>query len=252
MIKLKVMIFMNLVVLKFGGSSLADNEKLKLAAQRVSNFLTLGKKIVVIVSAQGKTTDKLINEAKELSLDPNKRELDMLMSVGEQISCSKFSILLQEMGYKATSLLGWQAGVITDNQYTQARIKDVYPKRIWKELKKNQIVVIAGFQGIDFEENITTIGRDGSDTTAIYIAAALGQKECYIFKDVDGIYDKNPYEFPDAKKITHISYREMLKLAKNGANVLHDRCITIAEKYQIKIIVSSSFENKEGSIVEND
>lgn len=239
----------SITVMKFGGSSLSDNEKLKQAAKRTISFLEQGKKAVVIVSAQGKTTDKLLGEAKELAKEPNKRELDMLVSTGEQMSCSKFAILLQEMGYKAISLTGWQAGILTDFDYSQAKIQDIYPQRIEKELEKNQIVVIAGFQGIDVEKNITTLGRNGSDTTAVAIAAALEQKECYIFTDTDGVYDKDPNQYKDAKKIKTISYDEMKELAENGANVLHDRCIKLAEKYQIKIIVASSFEEKEGSIV---
>lgn len=239
----------SITVMKFGGSSLSDNEKLKQAAKRTISFLEQGKKAVVIVSAQGKTTDKLLGEAKELAKEPNKRELDMLVSTGEQMSCSKFAILLQEMGYKAISLTGWQAGILTDFDYSQAKIQDIYPQRIEKELEKNQIVVIAGFQGIDVEKNITTLGRNGSDTTAVAIAAALEQKDCYIFTDTDGVYDKDPNQYKDAKKIKTISYDEMKELAKNGANVLHDRCIKLAEKYQIKIIVASSFEEKEGSIV---
>lgn len=239
----------NVTVMKFGGSSLADNEKLRQAAKRTISFLNQGKKAVVIVSAQGKTTDKLIEEAQELAKQPNKRELDMLVSTGEQMSCSKFAILLQEMGYKAISLTGWQAGILTDLDYSQAKIQDIYPQRIEKELEKNQVVVIAGFQGVNAENNITTLGRNGSDTTAVAIAAALEQKECYIFTDTDGVYDKDPNQFKDAKKIKTISYEEMKKLAENGAKVLHDRCIKLAEKYQIKIIVASSFEEKEGSIV---
>lgn len=239
----------NVTVMKFGGSSLADNEKLRQVAKRTISFLNQGKKAVVIVSAQGKTTDKLIEEAQELAKQPNKRELDMLVSTGEQMSCSKFAILLQEMGYKTISLTGWQAGILTDLEYSQAKIQDIYPQRIEKELEKNQVVVIAGFQGIDAENNITTLGRNGSDTTAVAIAAALEQKECYIFTDTDGVYDKDPNQFKDAKKIKTISYEEMKELAENGAKVLHDRCIKLAEKYQIKIIVASSFEEKAGSIV---
>lgn len=240
----------NVTVMKFGGSSLADNEKLKQVAKRIISFLQQEKKAVVIVSAQGKTTDKLLGEAKELAKQPNRRELDMLVSTGEQISCSKLAILLQEMGYKAISLTGWQAGILTDFDYSKAKIQEIYPQRIEKELERNQVVVIAGFQGIDVEKNITTLGRNGSDTTAVAIAAALEQKECYIFTDTDGVYDKDPNQYKDAKKMKTISYEDMKKLVENGANVLHDRCVKLAEKYQIKIIVASSFEEKEGSIVE--
>lgn len=155
----------------------------------------------------------------------------------------------KKWGIRRFHLLDGKHGILTDFDYSQAKIQDIYPQRIEKELEKNQIVVIAGFQGIDVEKNITTLGRNGSDTTAVAIAAALEQKECYIFTDTDGVYDKDPNQYKDAKKIKTISYDEMKELAENGANVLHDRCIKLAEKYQIKIIVASSFEEKEGSIV---
>lgn len=242
--------YMDLEVLKFGGSSLSNNENLRKVIKRLEDFLKKSKKCVVIVSAQGKATDNLLKEATELSNFPNKRELDMLLSTGEQISCSKFAILLNEMGYKATSLTGWQAGILTNSEFNNAKIQDIYPSRIWEELENNDVVIIAGFQGIDNKGNITTLGRDGSDTTAVSIAAALEQKHCYIFTDIDGIYDKDPNQFPEAKKIKRISYEQMEDLAKKGAKVLQDRCIRIAKKYQIKIIVASSFAKKEGSIVE--
>ena len=237
-------------VIKFGGSSLANDENLRKAAQKTIQFLKEDKKVVVILSAQGKTTDTLLTEAKKLSNNPNKRELDMLVSVGEQISISKFAILLNEMGYKAISLTGEQAGIITDSNYTQAKIQEIYTDRIWKELEKNDIVVIAGFQGIDINRNITTLGRNGSDTSAVAIAAALQQKECYIFTDTDGVYDKDPNKNNDAEKLTTISYEDMNILAQNGAKVLHDRCVKIAQKYDIKIIVKSTFNNNDGSIIQ--
>ena len=180
---------MHIDVIKFGGTSLADNEKLKLTAQKTISFLekTEDNKVVVIVSAQGKKTNQLIEEAKELSLYANNRELDMLVSVGEQISAAKLTILLQEMGYKAISLTGWQAGIKTNSEYTEAKIIEIYPNRILDELENNQIVVITGFQGIDEHKNITTLGRDGSDITAVAVAAALQVKRCHIFTDIDGI-----------------------------------------------------------------
>ena len=176
-------------VIKFGGSSIANTNKLKLAAQKTISFLESGEKVVAILSAQGKTTDNLIKEAKELTDEPNKRELDVLMSVGEQMACSKFAILLHSLGYKAVSLTGWQAGIVTDSNYTEAKIQDIYPKMIWSELETNDVVVITGFQGINENNKITTLGRNGSDTTAIAIAAALEQDECYIFTDTNGVYD---------------------------------------------------------------
>lgn len=240
---------MNIKVMKFGGSSLSDDYKMGLAAKKVIDFINKGEKVVVIVSAQGDTTDSLLEQINRISKNPSKRELDVLVSTGEQISCSKFAILLQEMGYQAVSLLGWQAGILTTSDYEQAKIKEIDPDRIWKELNKNQVVVIAGFQGIDEQDNITTLGRNGSDTSALAIAAALEQKECYIFTDIDGVYDKDPNQHSDAKKIPYLSYEDMMKLAKKGAKVLHDRCIHIAQKYKIKIIVKSTFGEEEGSIV---
>ena len=239
---------MEIKVIKFGGSSLANDENLKKAAQKTIQFLKDKQKVVVILS--GKTTDTLLTEAKRLSNNPNKRELDMLISTGEQISISKFAILLNEMGYKAISLTGEQAGIITDKNYTQAKIQEIHPYRIWKELEENDVVIIAGFQGIDAQRNITTLGRNGSDTSAVAIAAALEQKECYIFTDTDGIYDKDPNQHINARKIESISYEDMDILAQNGAKVLHDRCIRIAKKYEIKIMVKSTFNDNQGSIVQ--
>lgn len=241
---------MEIKVIKFGGSSVANDDNLKKAAQKTVQFLQEGQKVVAILSAQGKMTDTLLTEAKRLSENPNKRELDMLISVGEQISISKFAILLNEMGYKAISLTGEQAGVITDENHTQAKIQEIRPYRIWKELEVNDVVVVAGFQGIDVERNITTLGRNGSDTSAVAITAALDQKECYIFTDTDGIYDKDPNKYSNAKKLEYISYEDMDKLAQNGAKVLHDRCIRIAKKYGIKIIVKSTFNDNKGSVVQ--
>ena len=165
---------------------------------------------------------------------PNKRELDVLMSVGEQMACSKFAILLHSLGYKAVSLTGWQAGIVTDSNYTEAKIQDIYPKMIWNELENNDVVVVTGFQGINENNNITTLGRNGSDTTAIAIAAALEEEECYIFTDTNGVYDKDPYKYKNAKKLDYISYEDMEGMAKNGAKVLHDRCVVLAKKIWCK------------------
>ena len=242
---------MKISVIKFGGSSLSNDENLKRAANRTIQFLEKGEKVVVILSAQGKTTDSLLSEAKKLSLNPNKRELDMLVSVGEQISISKFAILLNELSFSAVSLTGWQVGIITNNEHTEAKIEKIYTQRIWKELEKHDVVVIAGFQGVDKNKNITTLGRNGSDTSAIAIAAALEQKECYIFTDTDGVYDKDPKKYICAKKLDYISYNKMEEMAKSGAKVLHDRCINVARKYGIKIIVKSTFNEKPGTIVGN-
>lgn len=242
---------MKISVIKFGGSSLSNDENLKRAANKTIQFLEKGEKVVVILSAQGKTTDSLLSEAKKLSLNPNKRELDMLVSVGEQISISKFAILLNELSFSAVSLTGWQVGIITNNEHTEAKIEKIYTQRIWKELEKHDVVVIAGFQGVDKNKNITTLGRNGSDTSAIAIAAALEQKECYIFTDTDGVYDKDPKKYICAKKLDYISYNKMEEMAKSGAKVLHDRCINVARKYGIKIIVKSTFNENAGTIVGN-
>ena len=242
---------MKISVIKFGGSSLSNDENLRRAANKTIQFLEKGEKVIAILSAQGKTTDSLLSEAKKLSLNPNKRELDMLVSVGEQISISKFAILLNELSFSAVSLTGWQVGIITNNEHTEAKIEKIYTQRIWKELEKHDVVVIAGFQGVDKNKNITTLGRNGSDTSAIAIAAALEQKECYIFTDTDGVYDKDPKKYICAKKLDYISYNKMEEMAKSGAKVLHDRCINVARKYGIKIIVKSTFNENAGTIVGN-
>ncbi len=240
---------MELEVIKFGGSSLANNEKIALAVKQTTLFLKEKKKVIVVVSAQGNTTDRLIEAAHTLNSTPDKRELDMLVSVGEQISCSKFAIFLQKIGYKAISLTGWQAGILTDSNYTQAKIISINTKRIEAELYNNDVIVIAGFQGIDINQNITTLGRDGSDTTAVSIASALKLKRCYIFTDIDGIYDSDPKNNKNAKKLSKISYTQMKKLAEKGAKVLHKACIEIAEENDIKIIVAKVMELNSGSVV---
>ena len=241
---------MNIVVLKFGGSSIATENKLKKVAKKVISFVKKGYKVVVILSAQGKMTDKLLNEALTLSKSPNKRDLDMLLSVGEQMSCSKFSIVVNDLGYQSISLTGWQAGIITNSEFTDAKIKSIYTSRILNELKTYDIVTITGFQGIDMDNNITTIGRNGSDITAIALAAALNVEKCYIFTDVDGVYNKDPNKNKNAKKYEKLSYNEAKKIVENGGKVLHKRCLSIAEKYKIKIVVLSSFKEGEGTLIE--
>ena len=203
---------MEKVVLKFGGSSLADNTKLNIVANKIIDFYNKNNKVVVVASAQGKTTDNLIKEALELSSIPNNREMDVLLSTGEQISIAKLTILLKEKGYDAVSLTGWQAGILTNSTHQEARIDSINPSRINKELENNRIVIIAGFQGIDENSNITTLGRGGSDTTAVAIAAAIKADHCYIFSDVDGVYSADPKKILDAKKIDELSYEEMSHL----------------------------------------
>lgn len=253
---------MDTIVMKFGGSSVANNDRLKLVAKKIIDMYNKGNNMVVILSAQGKTTDKLINEAstiieenkkseiEDLSLNPEIfREMDMLLSSGEQISISKLSILLNNMGYKAISLTGWQAGILTDNTNQNAIIKNIDTTRILQELEKRKIVIIAGFQGYNENLDITTLGRGGSDTSAIAIAAALDAKECYIFSDVDGVYTTDPNKIPEAKKIPALSYNEMMEISSEGAKVLHNRCAEIGDKFKIPIITKSTFNNKAGTII---
>lgn len=240
---------MDTIVLKFGGSSVADNEKLKLVAEKIIGLYKKGLGIVVVVSAQGKTTDKLISEAKELSKDTEDREMDVLLSTGEQMSIAKLSILLNQMGYPATSLTGWQAGIYTNNTNQNAMIKCIDTSRIRRELENGKIVIVAGFQGMNQNMDITTLGRGGSDTTAVAISAALGAKNCYIFSDVDGVYTTDPNRLEEAKKLTALSYEEMLALSSEGAKVLHNRCVEIGEKFKVPIITKSTFNNKPGTVI---
>lgn len=240
---------MNTIVLKFGGSSVADNIKLNVVAEKIISMKKEAKNIVVVVSAQGKTTDKLLKEAKELSAIPDERELDVLISTGEQITISKLSILLNRLGYKSISLTGWQAGIKTNNVHKSAKIEEIYTKKIVEELEKGKIVIVAGFQGIDEKGEITTLGRGGSDTTAVAISAAIGADKCYIFSDVDGIYSSDPNMITLAKRLDEISFDEMQEIADAGAKVLHNRCIQLGEKFNLNIIAKSTFTDKGGTIV---
>ena len=240
---------MDTIVLKFGGSSLADNEKLKLVADKIIGLYEKNHNIVVVVSAQGKTTDKLISEAKELAEITEDREMDVLLSSGEQMSTAKLSILLNELGYRAISLTGWQAGIYTNNTNQNAIIKKIDVSRIKKELAEGKIVIVAGFQGINENMDITTLGRGGSDTTAVAIAAALDAKNCYIFSDVDGVYTTDPNKLKQAQKLSALSYTEMLELSSEGAKVLHNRCVEIGEKFKVPIITKSTFNNKPGTVI---
>lgn len=240
---------MDTIVLKFGGSSVADNDKLKIVAEKIINLYNRNNNIVVILSAQGKTTDKLISEALELSNETKDREMDVLLSAGEQISIAKLSILLNKMGYKAISLTGWQAGILTNKTNQNAIIENIDTTRILQELSKRKIVIIAGFQGYNENLDITTLGRGGSDTSAIAIAAALNAKECYIFSDVDGVYTADPNKIENAKKLPALSYEEMIEISSEGAKVLHGRCAEIGQKFKIPIITKSTFNNKAGTII---
>lgn len=206
---------MNTVILKFGGTSVADNIKLNVVAEKVISLKKEAKNIVVVVSAQGKTTNQLVKEAQELSAVPEEREMDVLLSTGEQITASKLSILLNRKGHPTISLTGWQAGIRTNSIHTNAKIEQIYTNRIQEELQKGNIVVVTGFQGLDEKQDITTLGRGGSDTTAVALQVALKADKCYIFSDVDGIYSADPNTITIAKKLDEISFGEMQEIA-NG------------------------------------
>ncbi len=239
-----------IIVLKFGGSSVADNIKLNVVAEKIISLKeNEAENIVVVVSAQGKTTDRLIKEAQELSAVPQEREMDMLLSTGEQVTISKLSILLNRKGYKTVSLTGWQAGIRTNVVHGSAKIKGIYTNRIEEELKSGNIVIVAGFQGINENGDITTLGRGGSDTTAVALQAALHADKCYIFSDVDGIYSADPNMVTMTKKLDEISFDEMQEIADAGAKVLHNRCIQIGKKFGIDIIAKSTFESDGGTRV---
>lgn len=240
---------MDTVVLKFGGSSVADNIKLNVVAEKIKSFYDENKRIVVVVSAQGKTTDGLIKDAMSLSSVPNEREMDVLLSTGEQISMAKVAILLNRLGMPAISLTGWQAGIYTNNTNQDAIIEDIDTSRIEKELEQGKIVIVAGFQGINPNMDITTLGRGGSDTTAVALAAKLKASKCYIFSDVDGVYTTDPRQTKVAKKIDTLSYTEMLDIADEGAKVLHNRCVEVGEKFNVPIIAKSTFNDNDGTVI---
>lgn len=243
---------MNTIILKFGGSSVADNERLQIVAKKIIKKFEEENNIVVIVSAQGKMTDTLIKEAETLSLNPPKREMDALISVGEQITSSKLAILLNYLGYEAISLTGWQAGIYTNIENQNAIIENIDITRIKEELNKRKIVIVSGFQGINKNKDITTLGRGGSDTTAVALAAALQAEQCYIYSDVDGIYTADPNKVDNTRKLKNISYDEMISLSDEGAKVLHNRCVEIGEKYNVPIITESTFNNKAGTIINHN
>ncbi len=240
---------MALIVQKFGGTSVGSIERIKNVAQKVINEVKNGNKVIVVVSAMAGETDRLINLAKEIDNVPYERELDVLVSTGEQVSIALLALTLIKMGYKAKSFLGFQIPIYTDGVFTKARITEIKPDNLKKALKEGYIPVVAGFQGIDRENNITTLGRGGSDTTAVAIAAALNADRCDIYTDVDGVYTTDPNVCSKAKKIKKISYEEMLEFASLGAKVLHLRSVEFAQKYNIKLQVRSSFKDEEGTIV---
>ena len=237
------------IVQKYGGSSLANVERLRAAAQRISQLARQGVQVIVVVSAQGDTTDELIEKAKIVNPRGAIREMDAYLAAGEQLSASLMAMALGAMGTPAVSLCGWQAGILTDDAYGNARILGLSNERIIKELEKENVVVVAGFQGVSQKGDITTLGRGGSDTTAVALAAFLKADLCQIFTDVDGIYDRDPRIYPDAQRFLEISYEKMLRLIQNGAQVLHDRSVELARAYDLKIEVLSSFTGAPGPIV---
>lgn len=241
---------MSLIVKKFGGSSVANAERVFNVANRIIEDYKKGNDIVVVVSAQGDTTDDLIEKAKEINpKGPSKREMDMLLSAGEQISISLLAMAIEKLGCPAISLLGWQAGFETDSHHGIARIKKVTCERIRNEIAKHNIVIVAGFQGINKYDDITTLGRGGSDTSAVAIAASMKADLCQIYTDVDGVYSADPHKVPNAVKMEEISYDEMLELASLGAQVLNNRSVEMAKKYNVELEVLSSLEVKPGTIV---
>ena len=240
---------MALIVQKFGGSSVADAEKLFNVAGRITDTYKEGNSVVVVVSAQGDTTDDLIEKAAEINENASKREMDMLLSTGEQITISLLAMAIEKLGFPVISLTGWQVGMKTDSHYSEARIHKVDAERIRMELDKKRIVIVAGFQVINKYADITTLGRGGSDTTAVALAAALKADLCEIYTDVDGVYTADPRIVKDARKLEEVSYDEMLELASLGANVLHNRSVEMAKKYNVNMCVRSSFSKVEGTKV---
>ena len=243
---------MAIVVQKFGGTSVADAEKIRRAAARVIKAVKNGYQVVVVASARGKQTDELIADALELNPDPPKREMDQLLSTGEQQTVSLFAMALDALGYDAISFTGSQIRMITDNAYTKARIKSIDAERIHKQLDKGRIVLVAGFQGVNEDGNITTLGRGGSDTTAVALAAALGAEECEIYTDVDGIHTADPRIFKAAVKLEQVSFDEILEMSSLGAGVMHPRAVEFGKKYDVKIHVRSSIEEIDGTIITHE
>ncbi|MDR1922983.1 MAG: aspartate kinase [Planctomycetaceae bacterium] len=240
---------MSLIVQKFGGTSVADPQKILGAARKAIRAAQSGNQVVVVVSAMGKTTDHLIALANEITDRPNSREMDTLMSSGEQITIALMAIALESLGYRAVSMTGAQIGIKTDNTHTKARIKSISTDSMRRALDAGRIVIAAGFQGINDDGDITTLGRGGSDTSAVALAAALGADECEIYTDVDGVYTTDPRILPEARKVSQISYDEMLELASLGAGVMHSRSIEFAKKFGVTVHVRSSFSDTDGTLI---
>ncbi|MCI6083108.1 MAG: aspartate kinase [Gemmiger sp.] len=243
---------MGLIVQKFGGTSVKDRNRIFNVARIVANTRNQGNDVVVVVSAQGDTTDDLIAKAAEITGDPSHREMDMLLATGEQISIALLAMALQEIGVPSISLTGWQAGFSTDRAYTKARIKRLNTERVESELARNRVVVVAGFQGLNRSEDITTLGRGGSDTSAVALAAALHADRCQIFTDVEGVFTADPRKIPKATKLKEITFDEMLELASLGAQVLNNRSVELAKKYGVELEVLSSINPVPGTVVKEE
>jgi aspartate kinase len=240
----------SVIVMKFGGTSVADAERIKRAARRIVEKRELGHRVVAVLSARGKTTDELIAMAEEVSEVPDRREMDMLLSTGERISCALCAMAINDLGHRAISLTGSQAGIVTDESHTKARIIDVRADRIKAALADDNIVLVAGFQGVSgTARNVTTLGRGGSDTTAVAVAAALGAEVCEIYTDVSGVYTADPRIVPDARKLATVSFEEMLEMAASGAGVLQLRSVEYARNHGVRIHCRSSFEESPGTVV---
>ena len=240
---------MGLIVQKFGGTSVADTERLRNVARIITDTYKAGNQVVVVLSAQGDTTDDLIEKAKEINPEGSNREMDMLLSTGEQISVALCAMAIEALGYPVVSLTGWQAGILTDTAAKNARIKKIDTERLEAELDQKRIVIVTGFQGVDRNQNITTLGRGGSDTSAVALAAALEADLCQIYTDVDGVYTPDPRHVKGARKLDEVTYNEMLELATLGAQVLHNRSVELAKKYNVKLEVLSSFTGHPGTKV---
>jgi aspartate kinase len=238
-----------IVVMKFGGTSVADAEKIKRAARRIVEKRERGNRVVAVLSARGKTTDELIGMAEEVSLAPDPRELDMLLSTGERISCALCAMAINDLGHRAISLTGSQAGIVTDTSHTKARILDVRADRIQAALNEDRIVLVAGFQGVSTSRDVTTLGRGGSDTTAVAVAAALGAHECEIYTDVAGVFTADPRIVANARKLPIVSFEEMLEMAASGAGVLQLRSVEYARNHNVRIHCRSSFDDAPGTVV---
>lgn len=240
---------MAIIVQKYGGSSVADSDKIMAVARRVVDTVKQGHQVVVVVSAQGKTTDSLIQQARSIAKNPPKREMDMLLSTGEQVSIALLAMAIDSLGQAVISLTGPQGGIMTDTQHTKARIREVDGARISAELAQGKVVIVAGFQGVTNTNDITTLGRGGSDTTAVAVAAALKAEVCEIYTDVDGVYSADPRLVPCARKLAQVDYGEMLELASLGAMILQPRAVEVAAVYEVPVHVRSSFSRVPGTII---